>query len=180
MSAEEAMEKIRVLLGKRLDAASILLTNALKEELSVAVPRVPDTEWDKSGRQTKPYRKFVRMTAEQRRRHGLPPGVSIKRAWLFGPKRVEATADAFRWYRTSSGKTVKVLRATPGAPPRKFEGRLRSGHTWEKLDTFSRRVGTNVKYARRHEKGDHPYFFKTVERVRDKIAKLLGGTGTVG
>ena len=67
--------------------------------------------------------------------------------------------------------------AIPGAPPRKLSGRLRAGQMWETVSALARRVGTNVKYARRHEKGAHPYLMRTVKAVARSLASIIGNTG---
>lgn len=81
-------------------------------------------------------------------------------------------------YVTSRGKGVWVVRATPGAMPRKFEGRLRGSITWEVLsdggDMFAR-VGTNLRYARRHEFGTHPFLRRTLYAERTELERILNG-----
>lgn len=170
MSAEDAIREIRQQLDRRLDAAAILLTNALKEEISVPVPRVPSKS---AG--FKSLKKFGESATVQHDRHGLPQGAYLVSAIhaKTGMAYTKVQQGQYVWYRRSNGKSVKVLRATPQAPPRKFEGRLRASHTWERIGPFVRRVGTNVKYARKHEEGDHPYFMKVLARVKSKIAQLL-------
>ena len=138
--------------NRRMDAAAIHLTNSLKETLSLPVPRLVI-------------------------RGRVKPKYFVKR----GKEMVQVTArDVLHFvpYTTSTGKTVYVEPATRGAAPRKFEGRLRAGHTWEKVsgqpNALVRRVGTNVKYARGLEEGTHPYFYLTLERERAELERLLG------
>jgi hypothetical protein len=138
--------------NRRMDAAAIHLTNSLKETLSLPVPRL-----------------LIRGKVK--------PKYFVKRGKILTQVRA---SDVYHFvpYTTSTGKTVYVEPATRGAAPRKFEGRLRAGHTWERLagrvNSLVRRVGTNVKYARTHEEGSHPYFTQTLERERTELERLLG------
>lgn len=129
--SEDLVRQIYAVIRQRLSRAAIHLTNKVKENLSVPVPRL------------KRYQK-----------------------------------GAVR-YVTSRGKGVWVTRATPGAMPRKFEGRLRGSITWEILSdnagNMIGRVGTNVKYARRHEDGTHPFLRRTLYAERTALEKLLNG-----
>lgn len=71
---------------------------------------------------------------------------------------------------------VATTRAIPGAPPRKLSGRLRASMTHQVLDGGKRvRIGTNVIYARRHEKGTHPFLAKTLFAERVAIGRILAG-----
>jgi hypothetical protein len=58
---------------------------------------------------------------------------------------------------TGIAMNIETAKASPGAPPRKFEGRLRSSITYEMVGEPSleqaARVGTNVIYARQLEFG---------------------------
>lgn len=181
MSAEDAINMIRRQLDRRLDAAAILLTGAVKEAINEPVPRVPSKN---AG--YKSLKKYGMMAENQFNKHGAPPGARLV-SQIFTPKRfgqaggqytTTAGKNIYAWYRKSKGKGagsyVKVLRATRGAPPRKFEGRLRSSMTWERPNWYTRRVGTNVKYARKLEFEGHPYFFSALAKVRSKIEALLG------
>jgi hypothetical protein len=188
-------QKIMDATARRMDAAAILLTNELKEVLSVPVPRLvnKNVSLPSTGPVVKQRRTFVKDG------NGLR---LVNRGKLVTVTH-KGKSDTFTvpWkdfttYHTAAGKPVLVKRATPGAPPRKFEGRLRAGHTWERRDfidqsgqgaAFSvtgprssgslmvRRVGTNVKYAPGLEQGTHPYFTLTLMRVRPRLEHLMGG-----
>lgn len=65
--------------------------------------------------------------------------------------------------------------ATPGAPPRKLSGRLRSSITHEMSnDGLTARVGTNVEYAQHLEEGGHAYLITTLEANLDNLARIIG------
>ncbi len=174
--------------NRRMDAAAIELTNALKEALSVPVPRLVNKS---SGRgQGKTRRTFVKngkTLALVTRGHlkslngetFLVPG-KLRSAPTHPPAPNSYSASAGEsWviYYTSSGKAVFVKKATPGAPPRKFEGAFRRSQTWERLASTGqlvRRVGTNDKRARGFEYGTHPYFTPTLFRVKGKLEGIIG------
>jgi phage gpG-like protein len=66
--------------------------------------------------------------------------------------------------------------ATPGAPPRKLSGRLRASITRQTLETPQGpvgRVGTNVVYARRHERGTHPFLAPTLAAHAAEITAAM-------
>jgi hypothetical protein len=180
--------------ARRMDAAAITLTNALKETLSVPVPRLvnKNVRMPFGGRMVKQRRTFIKDGK------GL---TLVNRGALKTLTDTKGRTETYMvpWrdytiYHKVSGDPVLVKRATPGAPPRKFEGRLRAGHTWERRDfidnqaafAFSvtaprasgsmmvRRVGTNVNYARPLEQGGHPYFAMTLMRVKPQLEKLMG------
>lgn len=162
-------KQIRDLVDRRMDAAAIELTNALKETLSVPVPQLVN--------------KKVRIPGQGRQAQTF---IKVGRTFQRVQKGYLRTLDGktymvpagYTIYTKASGKRVFVQKATPGAPPRKFEGRLRAGHTWERpratAGELVRRVGTNVEYAPKHEKGIHPYFMKTLLRVKPKLERILG------
>jgi hypothetical protein len=63
-----------------------------------------------------------------------------------------------------------------GAPPRKLSGELRRRQVYLIApDGMSAKVGTNVIYARRHERGVHPYMLPTLDRFRTALAIIAGG-----
>lgn len=185
--------------SRRMDAAAIELTNALKETLSVPVPRLVN-RLDKNAakvRSTQTNKLVYRRATFIKDGKGL---TIVKRGAIRtltnskGKTETYTVPGDYTTYRKANGDPVFVKRATKGAPPRKFEGRLRAGHTWERRDfvdngaqyafsvtgprssgsLFIRRVGTNVKYAPVHENGVHPYFVKTLNRVRPKLESILG------
>jgi phage gpG-like protein len=66
--------------------------------------------------------------------------------------------------------------ATPGAPPRKLSGRLRASVTRQTLDTPDGpvgRVGTNLVYARRHERGTHPFLQPTLQQHAAEVTAAM-------
>ncbi len=70
--------------------------------------------------------------------------------------------------------------ATPGAPPRKLSGRLRTSIAYEvDADGLEARVGTNVKYARRHEYGGHAFLVPTLDRWRGELAGIIRKAATI-
>lgn len=82
-------------------------------------------------------------------------------------KRVTSKKSGAIYYRA----TVK---ATPGAPPRKLSGQLRRTITYEVNETEDKaRVGTNLKYAKRHEKGSHKFLEPTLQKNQTQIAALI-------
>jgi hypothetical protein len=64
--------------------------------------------------------------------------------------------------------------ASPGAPPRKLSGRLRAAQTRQTVSPTRERVGSNVAYARRHERGDHPFMLPTLAREVPRLAAIIG------
>lgn len=64
--------------------------------------------------------------------------------------------------------------ATPGVPPRKLTGRLRSSVSWT-VDkaTLRATVGTNSVYGGVHEAGNHPWLLPTFQRLRPALEALI-------
>lgn len=176
--------------GRRMDAAAIELTNALKETLSVPVPRLVNRKVRPPGGGRMVRRTFIK---DGRNLTMVTGGAVRTLVDTKGRRETYLVPKGYTTYHKVSGDPVLVKKATPGAPPRKFEGRLRAGHTWERRDfvdqgadyAFSvtpgqvgsmlvRRVGTNVKYAPRLEHHGHPYFMRTVLRVKPKLEQIMG------
>lgn len=70
-----------------------------------------------------------------------------------------------------------ATRATPGAPPRKVSGRGRAGVVYfvkpPQGNTVTVMVGDNVFYMGVHERGNHKWLQKTVDRMMPRmIAKF--------
>lgn len=158
--------------GRQMDKAAIETTNALKETLSEPVPRLVNKNVKIPGQRKGQKRTFVKEGQNFR---------LVTKGHLYrlnsGVFQVPTHENDFVIYTTSTGKQVFVVKATRGAPPRKFEGRLRAGHTWERADDsrgIVRRVGTNVLYAREHEEGVHPYFAMTILRIKPRLEQLMG------
>ena len=151
---------IQAEMERRLAKAAITLANELKEVLSVPAPR-------------------VKLNAAD--------GAFYYRAGWLVPKAEKLGIDTSRQHsgqQLRKGKLVGVMYvpsfASPGAPPRKLSGRLRSSVAWE-IDKarLTARVGTNVIYGRRLELSNHEWLLKTVKRLTPELEKILGA-GTVG
>ena len=149
--------EIRRRAGMGIKAAVIHLTNRVKEVLSEPAPRVRFT--DKAG------------------------ATFYRAGWLVNktPSGVTGKLQMLRSYKMVGGKLVPKTvmfipsKATPGAPPRKLSGRLRASWTWEvNEDALVGRSGTNVVYARAHEKGTHPFAMATLQKYRQEIETILG------
>lgn len=78
-----------------------------------------------------------------------------------------------------------TTKATPGAPPRKLSGRLRTSVTWEMRQAALQvggvmagaeeaRVGTNVVYGRTHEEGDHQFLGPALARWANELGRIIG------
>lgn len=73
-----------------------------------------------------------------------------------------------RYYRATT-------KASPGAPPRKLSGRLRGSIANEfDKDTNTARAGTNVIYAKRHERGTHQFLLPVLERNLAGLGMVAG------
>src|SRR5678809_1713062 len=71
--------------------------------------------------------------------------------------------------------------ATPGAPPRKLSGRGRASVTYEvNEEQLTVRLGSNVIYMARHERGNHKWARVALEQARIEIKAILGGPFTIG
>lgn len=82
-------------------------------------------------------------------------------------KRVVSKKTGAIYYRATT-------RAVPGAPPRKLSGQLRRSIAYEVNDAEgTARIGTNMKYARRHEKGNHSFLVPTLQKHASTIAALI-------
>lgn len=69
-----------------------------------------------------------------------------------------------------------ITKASPGTPPRKLSGRLRSSITWRwSADGKSIEVGTNVFYGQILEEGNHPFLLPTLQEERNRLAEILAG-----
>ncbi len=70
--------------------------------------------------------------------------------------------------------------ATPGAPPRKLSGRLRTSITYEmSADGQSASVGTSVPYAAALEfRMGHAFLAPSLERWRGELAAIIGKAAT--
>lgn len=187
------IQQINDATSRRMDAAAIELTNALKETLSVPVPRLVNRKVKNLNAPGYAKRTFIK---DERGLTMVNRGAVKTLTNSKGKQETYTVPDGYTTYRKANGDPVFVKRATKGAPPRKFEGRLRAGHTWERRDfidngagyaysvtgpktsgsLFIRRVGTNVKYAPVHENNAHPYFVRTLNRVRPKLESILGQT----
>lgn len=164
-NSQEIEEEVNRGVARGIKAAAIFLSARVKELLSVPAPR-------------------VRLEAKD--------GTIYYRAgWLANAKGI---ADAAAHYRSRGRKTPRTIMeggkvfipsyADPGAPPRKLSGRLRTSIAWETdagiygtLDYFegaSARVGTNVKYGRKHELGSHKFLIVALNANRDRLARIIG------
>lgn len=73
------------------------------------------------------------------------------------------------------GRVYGAVHSEPGEPPRKQTGRLRASITWDQSGKHSRRVGSNVIYARRLEvELDRPYLRSTLAEESGRIAEIIG------
>lgn len=97
-------------------------------------------------------------------------------ALLTGELKKVLSVPAPRKTSKATGRPYATTRATPGAPPRKLTGALRAGVTFTAdAATLSARVICQVLYGRIHEEGSHPWFWKTVARLGDRIKDILAG-----
>jgi hypothetical protein len=82
-----------------------------------------------------------------------------------------------RWVKPRRGGPrylVATTRATPGAPPRKLNGRLRADVTYDVAqDGQSSRVGVNTKYGRRLEATGHLYLTVALARFQADLAAII-------
>lgn len=84
------------------------------------------------------------------------------------PRRIVTSRKGVRYY-------VATTKATPGAPPRKLSGRLRTSMATEwDAATNTARSGTNVKYGRKHEQGNHPFLIPTLDANLPQLAIVVG------
>ncbi len=162
--------------GKGLEAATIFLTGAIKETLSVPAPRISVTD-AKGGRR---YVAGFKLNDPKR----------MVTPYIGGAK--EATIRSFRFVKAGQLGPPKPITmryqtapAIKGDPPRKLSGRLRTSITYEMLDKMQLfeggtqatkgRVGTNVKYARRLEfgPGDHGFMMRTYRYYRRAIQNIV-------
>lgn len=67
--------------------------------------------------------------------------------------------------------------ATPGAPPRKLSGTLRSRITSEVISDTQARVGLRLVYGAVHEYGSHPFLSVMIEQNKDALARLIASGG---
>lgn len=70
---------------------------------------------------------------------------------------------------------VATTPATPGAPPRKLSGRLRSSITWESISEVHKRVGTNVLYGKPLENMGHLFLGITMNAEKATLERIIGG-----
>ena len=94
-----------------------------------------------------------------------------------GRKLKEAVGGRIR---TRGGRLVGVTPATPGAPPRVLTGRLRQSIDHETLVTrftARTRVGSNVRYVKRHELGSHPFLVPAMVASKPKIRRFIAKMG---
>lgn len=141
------------------DGAAIFLVGKVKEVLSVPAPRV---------RLQREKDKAFYYVAGWELGSKLAPGVNPTRTGLhFRKNKQTGQLERVRVH-------YEVSPATPGAPPRKLSGRLRASITWERAGPGVWRVGTNVKYGRRHELGNHPFLRITALRYKPELEARLG------
>lgn len=67
-----------------------------------------------------------------------------------------------------------TTKATPGAPPRKVSGRLRSSITYAIISPKEAWVGTNVHYAKPLERKGHKFLGPTYDKYRTELNKIIG------
>jgi phage gpG-like protein len=113
-------------------------------------------------------------------------GLGVEAAGKFLKSRIkEVISEPAPRKRVTSRKTGTIYyraktKAKAGAPPRKLSGQLRRSITEEYSKVLrTSRVGTNVIYARRLEKGingknAHPYLVKTMERYQSQLSVIIG------
>lgn len=104
-------------------------------------------------------------------------GRGLRAAAVFFSARVKEILSVPAPRKIVHGKTGAYYRATtpaiPGAPPRKLSGRLRASIAYE-VGTERARVGTNVIYARRHERGTHPFLVPALMAHKGNLATIIG------
>lgn len=85
------------------------------------------------------------------------------------PRRRVVSARGVAYYRATTP-------ATPGAPPRKLSGRLRTSTTWAPLpDGTGCRVGTNLVHGRPLETWlNHPFLSVTFQQELPALQRLMG------
>jgi hypothetical protein len=72
-------------------------------------------------------------------------------------------------------RIVALTRATPGAPPRKLSGRLRSSIGLEvSPDGKSIKIGTDLFYAEFLEFKDHPFLRKLIDDEMPNVTQMIG------
>jgi phage gpG-like protein len=79
--------------------------------------------------------------------------------------------------RVRGRKSGPVTHAPEGQPPYKQTGRLRASIAWERSAALTRRVGSNVEYARNQELGltvrPHPYLRPSLAEESDTLRRIL-------
>lgn len=78
---------------------------------------------------------------------------------------------------TGRGTGGGVTHAPPGEPPYKQTGMLRASIAWERAGKLTRRVGSNLEYARNQELGitvhPHPYLRPTLAEESDTLRRII-------
>lgn len=147
-------------IGRGLRGAAAFAANRAKEIVSVPAPR----------------RRL--RSGEGQLRSALSSQLSGLKG--LGKENRKMLAAQFReqFKKQRAGLTSYVIAATaatPGAPPRKLTGTLRSRITSEVISDTQARVGLRLDYGAVHEYGDHPFLSVMVEQNRDALARLIAG-----
>lgn len=171
----ETFDEAMKLAGRGLHAATVFVTNTVKEVLSVPAPRIAVT--DKSG-----ARYYIAGFKLRDKKASASPYYAAGK---------ESAISSYKFPKGGVGPpkrfTIKyrTAPAIKGDPPRKLSGELRRSVTYEMLDpmkTFEGgevptkgRVGTNKKYARRLEfgAGGHEFLGRTVRKFQPQIERIL-------
>jgi hypothetical protein len=167
---------LRNSINRGVTAAAVFLKGRIKEILSEPAPRV---RLNTVGTRTGPYGET------------LPPGTPYYVAgWEIGKKNKAGPGGTVQGSRLVKNRktgayerkriTYKPSPATPGAPPRKLSGRLRSSVDYEVQQNdyggwdVTARIGTNVIYARPLETGGHAFMLRSLMAFKTEIEQILG------
>lgn len=159
---DKVVREFERLVGRGLRGAAQFAANRVKEVVSVPAPR----------RRLRVGESRIKRVLKQRREsyRGLP---KAERRSLTDADRKMAKAELSK----SRSYLVATEAATPGAPPRKLSGTLRSRITHEVISELVARVGLRLDYGAVHEYGLHPYLGITIEAYQDQIMELIGKGG---
>lgn len=79
--------------------------------------------------------------------------------------------------RVRGKKSGPVTHAPEGQPPYKQTGALRASIAWERAGKLTRRVGSNLEYARNQELGvtvrPHPFLRPSLAEESDRLRQIL-------
>ena len=153
------LKKMLAILDGRVQGAAQHLVNEVKKTLSVPAPRV---------RLVNQHGTMYYVAGWKVSDQARPGALSLSSGRTLVKNRVTKQLEERRVHYEKSP-------ATPGAPPRKLSGRLRTSITMQKMGQAWWRVGTNVVYGRRHEYGTHPYLSVTLLRERAVLNRILSG-----